>query len=121
MTKELNEKSFFTKVKKVFKKAGIEIIYVALLLFYVLKNSKTPNWIKVQIVGALIYFISPLDAIPDYLPIVGYSDDMGVLLLALKTAIMYIDGDVKNDAKNRLKDWFGNFDETQLTNIENKL
>lgn len=36
------------------------------------------------IIGALIYFLSPIDAIPDFIPVVGYIDDVFVLGLALK-------------------------------------
>lgn len=42
------------------------------------------------IVGALVYFISPIDAVPDLLPVVGYSDDLVVLagaVAALGTAL----------------------------------
>jgi len=36
------------------------------------------------IVGALIYFISPVDVIPDFIPVVGYLDDAAVIGFALK-------------------------------------
>lgn len=38
---------------------------------------------KAIAVGALIYFISPLDLIPDHIPVVGYLDDLAVLSLAV--------------------------------------
>ena len=39
---------------------------------------------KTVVVGALLYFISPLDAIPDLAPLVGYLDDLGVILAVTK-------------------------------------
>jgi uncharacterized membrane protein YkvA (DUF1232 family) len=39
---------------------------------------------KVIIVAALVYFISPIDAIPDLIPFVGYLDDFGVILAVTK-------------------------------------
>ena len=39
---------------------------------------------KSIVVGALIYFISPIDAIPDLSPLVGYLDDLGVITAVLK-------------------------------------
>jgi uncharacterized membrane protein YkvA (DUF1232 family) len=53
------------------------------------------------------YFISPIDAIPDVIPFVGYSDDLGVLVAAVATVSTYITDDVKAKAKAKLQDWFG--------------
>lgn len=39
---------------------------------------------KAIVVGGLIYFISPIDAIPDVIPFVGYLDDLGVITALLK-------------------------------------
>ena len=39
---------------------------------------------KAIIIGALGYLISPLDAVPDAIPIAGLSDDLGVLLYVIK-------------------------------------
>lgn len=39
---------------------------------------------KAIVVGALIYFISPIDAIPDLTPLFGYLDDLGVITAVLK-------------------------------------
>ena len=66
-----------------------------------------PAWAKTVIVGALTYFISPLDAIPDILPGLGYTDDLGLLLAANATVSVYINADTKEQAKQKMKDWFG--------------
>lgn len=39
------------------------------------------------VLGALLYFISPLDLIPDWIPVVGYLDDLAILLAAVPSAI----------------------------------
>ena len=39
---------------------------------------------KVIIVAALVYFISPIDAIPDFIPLIGYLDDFGVIIAVTK-------------------------------------
>ncbi|MEM1043644.1 MAG: YkvA family protein [Bacteroidota bacterium] len=39
----------------------------------------------VLIVGAVLYFLNPLDLIPDFLPVVGYLDDAAVLSYVLRT------------------------------------
>ena len=69
-------------------------------------NPKTPVWAKTAIIGALGYFISPIDAIPDIMPVVGYTD-VGVLAAATAAVATYIDEDVKKKAKDKMKYWFG--------------
>src|SRR5262249_185244 len=44
----------------------------------------TPLQVKAALVGALAYFVLPFDAIPDALPLVGFTDDAAVLLTALR-------------------------------------
>ena len=56
--------------------------------------------------GALGYFISPFDAIPDMTPVIGYVDDLGVLTMALATVAAYISDDIKSKAKAKLAEWF---------------
>ena len=77
-SKEYSRDAFFDKIKKSAQKAGITVIYAGLLLFYVLQAPLTPRWAQATIVGALGYLISPIDAIPDFIPVVGFSDDIGV-------------------------------------------
>ena len=111
--KEYSEDGFWKKVKNVFKKAGLKVTYAALTLYYSYQKKDTPVWAKSIIVGALGYFISPIDAIPDISPVVGYADDLGVLLAAVATVAAYIDNEVKQYAKDKLHTWFGNFDEKE--------
>ena len=71
--------------------------------------------------GPLGYFIAPIDAIPDLTPIVGYSDDLGSLAMALAAVAIFIDDEVKDKARKKLKDWFGDYDESSLDEIQKKL
>jgi uncharacterized membrane protein YkvA (DUF1232 family) len=112
--KEYSEDGFWSKVKNVFKKAGLKVTYLALTLFYTYQKKETPIWAKTTIIGALGYFISPIDAIPDLTPVVGYADDLGVLLAAVAAVASYIDKEVKKKAKDKLQDWFGDFDDEEL-------
>lgn len=105
--------------KKIFEKAGSTAVYVVLLLYYVLQKEEVPKKNKAIIIGALGYFILPLDLIPDLAAGVGYTDDLGALLAALWQVSMYIDDDVKNQAKEKLKNWFG--DGVDTSDIDGKL
>ena len=104
--KDYNENDFWEKIKKFAKKAGYELIEKALILYYVAIDEETPNRVKGIIFGALGYFISPLDIIPDITPI-GFTDDLGVLIGTIALVGMHIKDKHKIQAKEKLKEWFG--------------
>lgn len=117
---EYSESSFFDKIIEAAQKAGINVIYAGLLLYYTLQKPLTPGWAKTTIIGSLAYFISPLDAIPDLTPVVGYTDDLGALALAITAVAMFIDEEVKQNARKKLKDWFGDYDESLLDDVDDR-
>ncbi|UQZ85120.1 hypothetical protein SK3146_04403 [Paenibacillus konkukensis] len=119
--KQYSDDSFWLKMKKFAKKAGGKAVYAALLLFYALQSPKVPMKAKAVIMGALGYFISPLDAIPDITPGIGFGDDLGVLVGALLTIAMYIDADIKAKARSKVTAWFGPDAEGDLTAIDARL
>lgn len=97
---------FVDKISRIAKRAGAKLVYAALILFYTLQSDKVSKTDKALIVGALGYMISPLDVVPDAIPIVGLTDDLGVLLYVLKKVWTNVDPDVKQKAKDRLDKWF---------------
>ena len=101
-----SEESFWSKLKQFARVAGMEVVEKALLLYYAAQEEKAPAWAKATIVGALGYFITPLDAIVDLTPAVGYADDLGVLALALAAVAAYINDDVREKTAQRMKQWF---------------
>lgn len=107
MSDHYSEDSFWEKIRKFGKKAGYKVVYAALLLFYCLKDGNVPAWAKTVIIGSLAYFISPLDAIPDIVPVAGFTDDLGSLVAALGIVAVYINDDIRQKAKSKLADWFG--------------
>ena len=76
-----SESGFREKLTRYARVAGREVVEKALWLYYAMQEEKAPAWAKATIVGALGYFITPLDAIVDLTPVVGYADDLGVLAL----------------------------------------
>jgi uncharacterized membrane protein YkvA (DUF1232 family) len=119
--KSYSESAFWLKLKKFAKKAGIQVVYAALLLYYVLQSPHVPMKAKAIIVGALGYFISPIDIIPDILVGIGYGDDFGILLGALASVVVYIDKDIKQKAKQRIAEWFGTDIQDHLLAVDKKL
>ena len=53
--------------------------------YYCALDPETPGKAKAVLFGALAYFVMPMDAIPDILALVGFSDDIAVLTLAIAT------------------------------------
>ena len=85
-----SENRFRTKLARYALTAGQAVVEKALVLFYVLRDPSTPTRAKAIVIGALGYFIMPLDAIPDLLPGVGFSDDLGALAVAFTLVAMHI-------------------------------
>ena len=104
--KEYNEKSFFDKLKKVLKVVGVKGVYMLLLLYNTLQRKDIPPKEKSIIIGALGYFILPLDALPDITPIIGYSDDIFALGMAILKVMPYIDDKMKEKSREQIIKWF---------------
>lgn len=105
--KKFSESGLWSKLSRYAKTAGKEVVEKVLWLYYAAQDPQTPRWAKTAIYGALGYFIFPLDAIPDFAPMLGYTDDLGVLLAALATVSVYVTDDVKAQASGRIEQWFG--------------
>jgi len=62
-------------------------LMISLITDYAKGNYKEVPWkIMAAITGAVVYFVSPIDVIPDFIPVVGYLDDALVIKLALDLA-----------------------------------
>ena len=87
---DFNEGSFWRKLSRKVVKVCRDVAEKAVTLYYCMIDRDTPTWAKTKIAGALAYFVLPVDAIPDAVPVVGYTDDAAVLALAFTTVIMHI-------------------------------
>jgi uncharacterized membrane protein YkvA (DUF1232 family) len=105
--RKYSDKSLWEKVRGFAVKAGREVIEKTLVLYYCFQDSDTPKWAKTVITGALGYFIVPLDAIPDITPIVGFTDDLGALAMALGIVAVHVKQLHYQQASEKLKQWFG--------------
>jgi uncharacterized membrane protein YkvA (DUF1232 family) len=104
---QYSESSFWDKVVGSFKRAGRALIMQSLKLYYAGVSPSTPLWAKSMVFGALGYFISPIDAVPDVIPIVGFSDDAVVLSGAIAAVATYISDSIIEQAKSKLNDIAG--------------
>ncbi len=72
-------KSFWQSTARYARAMSRAILVPAFTLYYTLEDSKTPLWAKATIGAALAYLVFPVDAIPDFIPAAGYSDDWATL------------------------------------------
>ena len=119
--KQFSEAKFTKVAIGYLKPIGYKSLYSALLLFYSYKRPETPYWAKHVVLGTLGYLIAPIDAIPDLSPILGYTDDIGVLSFGLMTIACYVNLDVKVKARQQLKAWFGEIDMEAIQDVDTKL
>ncbi len=118
---QFSEAKLWIKIQKYGKRAGVKTVYPALLLFYAFKRKETHPKAKAVIIGTLGYFLAPIDLIPDLNPILGFNDDIGLLSFALVLVSCYINDGVREKAKEKLKQWFGEYDEAELQAIDKTL
>lgn len=119
--KRFSENQLWKKIQDFAKQAGLKVMYSVLLLYYAYRRKDTPIWAKRIIIGILGYFISPIDMLPDLTPILGYTDDLGVLSFGLVAIAAYINDDVRITARKKLRDWFGDYDVAELVEVDQKL
>lgn len=112
---KFSSKGFVEKISRIAKRAGSKLVYVALVLYYTLQSKEVSFKDKAIIVGALGYLISPLDVIPDAIPIVGLSEDLTVLMYVVNKIWVDVPEEVKLKARNKLSEWF---DEDELDEVE---
>ena len=114
LTPEVEEKKnkFFEKFKKTDPKelnfdkiskmniGPVKKVWDGVLnLWQVVSSNKIPMSAKVTAIGALVYLISPIDAIPDMIPIAGLTDDVAVITFAL-TQLAGVIKTLNKDKKN---------------------
>lgn len=102
-----SEEGLLYKISKYGKTIGLELLYKAVQLWYVLQKDDVPAATKAAIMGALGYLVAPLDFLPDMMPVLGYSDDIVAVTFALIKVQGYIDEDVNTKARNLLSKIFG--------------
>ena len=109
-----SENKLLSKLSSAAKWAGAKVIYAVLLLYYVLRSPNISATDKSKIYGALGYFILPTDLVLDFIPMMGYTDDMAALLWALHTVMNNLTPEIKQQAKDKLADLLGTVDEKKI-------
>ncbi|MCQ2077975.1 MAG: DUF1232 domain-containing protein [Bacteroidaceae bacterium] len=116
-----SDSKLLEKITNVAKTAGATVIYPVLLLYDLLKSPDTDLKQKGIIIGALGYFILPVDVIPDFIPVQGFADDAAALMAILTIVATSVTIEMKNNAKQQLHQWLGEFDEKLLSTIDSTI
>lgn len=111
---EYSEERFLDKISRYAKKAGVKTVYASLLLYYAVFDKNFPIAQRAIIIGALGYFILPIDLVPDAVPMLGYTDDLAAMIYAVKTVWEYITPEVKEKAHNKVKSIFKDVTDEEL-------
>ena len=96
-----DEDSFWKKLKHLASNVGSKVLYPALQLYYLLQAKDVPVKAKTLIVGALGYLILPVDMVPDFIPALGFTDDLSALMVALRTLNKYLTPQINQKAKEQ--------------------
>ena len=96
-----NEDGFWKKVKHVAAQVGAKVLYPALQLYYLLQSEEVPVKATTFIIGALGYLILPADLVPDFIPALGFTDDLTALMLALRTVNKHLTPEINRLAKEQ--------------------
>ncbi len=93
-------RGFWRKFRRV--AAAIPFAEDLLTAYYCAFDRNTPSQVRVMLIGALAYFVLPFDAIPDFLPVLGFTDDAAVLAAALKLVVDHIKPEHREAARRTL-------------------
>ncbi len=85
--------------------ASIPFAEDLLAAYYCAFDQATPLQVKMALIGALAYFVLPFDAIPDVLPVLGFTDDAAVLATTIKLVAGHIRPEHRAVAKAKLAEF----------------
>ncbi|MCM2998282.1 YkvA family protein [Paenibacillus cellulositrophicus] len=69
------------------------------VLYYAYRDKRSPWYAKLFSMCVVAYAFSPIDLIPDFIPVIGYADDLVLIPLGVLAAIKMMPGEVIEDAK----------------------
>ncbi len=71
--------------------------------------------------GVIGYLLMPIDLLPDFTPIIGFTDDLGVLAFGLVTTACYVDDGVREKSRAKMDKWYKTYNEEDLVKVDQRL
>ena len=81
------------------KKRARHLKREALVLYLAARHPGTPWYAKALAAGVAAYALSPIDLIPDFVPVLGYLDDLVIVPAGIALAIRFIPDDVLSECR----------------------
>jgi uncharacterized membrane protein YkvA (DUF1232 family) len=100
--KHYNENALWGKLNSLPRSTIRLVLERVLLLRELLFDANTPHWVRGTIIGCIGFVIFPFDAIPDFIPGIGYLDDFAVMGLVLGNLDYLVTDDIKKRVKDRM-------------------
>lgn len=79
-----------------------------LTLWFAYKHPGTPLLAKLLCVFVVAYALSPIDLIPDFIPVLGYLDDVILLPCLIWLAVRLVPASVLNECRSMAAEWMAN-------------
>ena len=92
--------------RKVVIKAGRTIAKPAIEALEIILDSSTPHQARLTMLAALTYLLMPIDLLPDFIPVAGFSDDLVALTAVLSLWQSHITPEIRERARRKLDRWF---------------
>ncbi len=102
--KYYNEKDLWKKIHSLPRSSVNKILERVLLLRELLFDAKTPYWVRGTLIGALGYVIFPFDLSPDFIPGVGFLDDLAIMGLVLGNLDHLVTDKMRERVSKRISD-----------------
>ena len=110
----------FEKLRSLPGKVVALVVIKAVILYELLKKRDTPYGVKIAIIGVLGYLISPVDAIPDFLP-GGFTDDIALMAGLVASLDYLINAELRNKAEAKASDLSGDDDDEEEEDADEEL
>ncbi len=94
------ERGFWTKVRRTLGR--VPFVEESVAAYFCAIDRDTPLQVKAILMGALAYFVVPVDMIPDFIAALGYTDDAAVFYAALRTVAPHIEERHRDRARETL-------------------
>ena len=96
-----DEDSFWKKVRHIASQVGAKVLFPALQLYFLLQAKEVPMKAKTLIIGALGYLVLPTDLVPDFIPVIGYLDDIVILSALISLAVGMIPDEIMQECRTQ--------------------
>ncbi len=103
--KYYDENNFLTKLRKLVFRLGEEVVIHVLMLWFLLLSGKVPIKTRLLIMAALGYLVMPADLVSDFIPVLGFTDDIAFLTYAFNQTSRYMDESIRKKAIEKLQKW----------------